>query len=1712
MQGRADPAPITGQLTLEGIPVLGMVDTGASVICMGFNIWWSYRAQWGALKPFEGTVHGAHGKPLQISGKTQHLDLQWGEARGRASFIVIVGLESPPCLIGMDIMRPLRVHIDVTNGTATPAQPNPQTVHLNAAQSQPQQTSEPSPLTAGPPPASKPLEETPSPGASLLPGGTAEPSLTQPQRQKIPLSGAGSLVLPPPEIPPPAIATPSEASLSAPLSPAPPCSANPYTASYARLLQTADIPPESARLVRCHNPWPTEDVLFCPSDTLPALVTGIPALSSGSELWIAVHNHRPEPLQLHSGQNIGVLEVVTLADTPTTSPTHPKKSCQPPLPECLSPLQQQQLNELFHEFSDVFNRGEDDLGNTPLLEHAIETHGPPLRQPYRRQNPAVRRVEMAQVQQMLSNNVIRPLNSPWASPVVMARKKDGSLRFCVDFRQFNAATTKDAHPLPRIDDLLDALHGAKWFSTLDLKSGYWQVPITEQDKAKTTFRTSSGQLFEFNQVPFGLCNAPATFSCLMDRVLAGLHWETCLFYLDDIIVFSSTWEEHLTRLRQVFKRLRHANLKLGADKCTFAAKEVNYLVHRVTEEGLLPDPSLLAAIRDIPPPKTPTEVRSFLGLAGYYWRYVKGFAAIAAPLLALTRKDTVFHWSEDCQTAFDRLKTLLTTSPITAFPDFSQAFCLYTDASTAGLGAILAQVWDGKERIICCASRALNQAEKAYPATKLECLALVWAVAKFRSYLMAMPFEVFTDHYALQWLKTMCTGSALLHRWSAALEEYDFTVHHRPGKVQTHVDRLSRLPVSPAPPEDTLLHVQVDTEEEVRRLTQELHTAMHLGGQALWKLFSDRYSHKAGRRICIEVAHSCPQCQLGSDYRHRLKTTGSIQSKGPWDTLSVDIVGPLPANCRHEFLIVFVDCYSRYTILVPASNHTASMVSDALLRHVLPYFGTPRRLLSDRGREFVGEVWAKLTLSLGIQRLLTSPYHPEGNSINELSHRTINNMLRARLLDGVPSRTWVDKIPGIMLALNAMVHEPHYFSASMIATGREPTLPPDLESDACASPALEDPTSYMEAIKQRLTLTHQQMTPPPAPVTTNPYREGSLIFAMTTPPERTSKLAPRWKGPFVVKRVPNPYQVTYEDGSAWRTIHINHAKPDKAPADGFPAPIPTPEPPKPTLGYLPRSLQRPLSRRPLPPPPHEAATPAGGSPAAAPAAPTAATPPSSRRSACIATNRNSAPRAAPPPPTAPERTNENLRLRRSACLTPKACVIKSHLLSAAPQSHIDIAMARTYPLSLAYNQCLGSKEDPYSFSSLYLEDLQTGKKECLVNIRQLVDALPKAADPTSRLALRGQVTLAGQPCLRHSMRAALWWLLPSDRDFRRTSKVIHFYLAHQGRCVVLRGGNITQPFYESRLRWLPDATPPSPPRAMDCSETPAITPSDSVRPRVFPMENTETSATQATAIADSALPGAPLAMLPTKKCRRRRRRNALQAANENSAPCSAAPVTKDERWANRNSASPRATQHHPEASDPAQISSTSVYCRPSIHSQISPQPPNSTANRNSAFDLGLECRGSVGLYKPAFPDPSQDSAARPLRVNNSGSGLSSLPHLQPYTKPFSGRPARPRMTCPTREAGDAVRQRSGIVYPLLPHAQRPDTHIAIDAALPEAAALGRQDLPPTVLEIGNTSQPEPEPSTRRRASKKPSRKRRRSRSAGVFRPPKRSPSCGHWCE
>ena len=458
-----------------------------------------------------------------------------------------------------------------------------------------------------------------------------------------------------------------------------------------------------------------------------------------------------------------------------------------------------------------------------------------------------------------------------------------------------------------------------------------------------------------------------------------------------------------------------------------------------------------------------------------------------------------------------------------------------------------------------------------------------------------------------------------------------------------------------------------------------------------------------------------------------------------------------------------MDCFSKYTIIIPSSNHTANTISEALMRHVIPYFGTPRRLLSDRGQEFISAIWIKLLHSLGIQQVLTSPYHPEGNVINERNHRTLNNMLRARLLEGPSTKAWVDKVPGIMLTLSAMPHEPHGFSASMVATSREPTLPPDLVSDTSPSSAAENTPEYVETIQRRLQLTHQQMAYPPATPTTNPYQVGNLIFALTTPPERTSKLVPRWKGPYRVCCVPNEYQIVYEDDGLERTIHVNHAKPAKFTAPDLLEPVPPAEVPRPSLGYLPAGLAH---RPPRPCTPPE-------NPSVAPAPP-----------AAPAENSMLSPAAAPanqhPEPAPPHWQSPRLNLEPS-----QAHAILSPPEARPPHSANRSKMARTYPLTIGYNDSMGSKANPLSFTSLRLVDFRNRRSQYLSTMGQLIDALPKTLDIASRFALRGHVARPRQSRLRHSVRAAMWFLLPSDGVFSHSSSSLQYCLTRQGRHVVL---------------------------------------------------------------------------------------------------------------------------------------------------------------------------------------------------------------------------------------------------------------------------------------------------------------------------------------
>ena len=389
-----------------------------------------------------------------------------------------------------------------------------------------------------------------------------------------------------------------------------------------------------------------------------------------------------------------VTDCVKVNMTREDGPVQGKKAPSPPVnldDSILNVDQRRRAESLLVKFRVVFSDSKSTIGRTSLAQHRIDTgDAHPIKQPPRRIPFAMREELDNQVQDMLKQDVIEPSRSPWSSPVVLVRKKDGSTRFCVDYRRLNAVTCKDAHPLPRVDDCLDALSDSRVFSTLDCASGYWQVEVKAEDREKTAFSTGEN-LYHFKVMPFGLTNAPATFQRLMDLVLAGMHWKCCLVYLDDIIVYTKGVEEHLSQLEQVFSCLRAAGLTLKTTKCQLFRDSVTFLGHKVSSQGIGPDPANIEKVKSFPAPRNTSEVQSFLGLASYYRKFVKNFADVAEPLHRLLHKDVKFEWNDACQSAFESLRSSLTRNPVLAYPDFSETFQLQTDASKWAVGAVLSQ-------------------------------------------------------------------------------------------------------------------------------------------------------------------------------------------------------------------------------------------------------------------------------------------------------------------------------------------------------------------------------------------------------------------------------------------------------------------------------------------------------------------------------------------------------------------------------------------------------------------------------------------------------------------------------------------------------------------------------------------------------------------------------------------------------------------------------------------------------------------------------------------------------------------------------------------------------------------------------------------------------------------------------------------------------------
>ena len=471
--------------------------------------------------------------------------------------------------------------------------------------------------------------------------------------------------------------------------------------------------------------------------------------------------------------------------------------------------QAEKARSLLKEYHNIFLLEKHDTGHTKATKHKIvlkDPDTPPFKERFCRIPPPKLDEVRAHLKMMLDAGVIRPSNSPWCNAVVLVRKKDGSLYFCIDFRRLNTLTVKDSHLLPHICKTLESLAGVANYSTIDMNSGFWQVPMDEESKQYIAFTLGSMGLYECESMPFGLCNAPPTFQRLMLNCLGELNLTYCLIYLDDVILFSQMEEEYLEWMRVVFDRFREHGLKLKPSKCEVFKTEINYLAHHVSKRVVLPSKKNLEAIAQCLPPGTYTKVKSFVGLVGHYRHFIKGFAHIAAPLYDLTSGENKDKKSEhldlppEAREAFDCLKAACLQAPILAFPDFDKPFLLETDASGKGLGAVLSQKQsDGRYHPIAYASCIMNETEQRYHSNKQEFLALNWAVTEqFHEYLSPYgknrnEFVVWTDNNPLTYIFSSANLDAVGQRWVAQLASYNFTLEYQKGKDNTVADFLSHL-------------------------------------------------------------------------------------------------------------------------------------------------------------------------------------------------------------------------------------------------------------------------------------------------------------------------------------------------------------------------------------------------------------------------------------------------------------------------------------------------------------------------------------------------------------------------------------------------------------------------------------------------------------------------------------------------------------------------------------------------------------------------------------------------------------------------------------------------------------------------------------------------------------------------------------------------------
>lgn len=780
--------------------------------------------------------------------------------------------------------------------------------------------------------------------------------------------------------------------------------------------------------------------------------------------------------------------------------THDLESNEEPQDLCngLLELSKDQADRLAEFLSKELPEAPTKPGMTNLVEHKIDVgNHSPIKQRYYMVSPKVLEAIISEIEQMLKDDVIEKSKSGWSNPIVMIKKADMTYRFCLDFRKLNAVTKKDAYPLPLMDSILNKLRNGRYISKIDLHKGFLQIPLHPDSRELTAFTVPGRGLFQFKRMPFGLTNSPATFQRLLDSLIGPEMEPYCFAYLDDIIIVTSTFEEHLDWLHRVLDKIKNAGLKINNAKCEFCTSQVRYLGFIVDEKGLSVDPDKLSPVVNYPVPRNIKELQRFLGMASWYRRFIAGYATIASPLNKLLSKKHSWKWEEDQQLAFEKLRVMLTEAPILSRPNFDETFVLQTDASNVGIGAVLTQTINNVEYVIAYASRSLTMAEQNYSTTEKECLAVVWAIQKFRGYLEGYEFKVITDHSSLLWLDKLKNPTGRLARWSLALLDYRFQIYHRKGANHRVPDALSRIPAAESPdestPVDENLYLAEDAlgswymrkflsvtefperyptwriidknlyfyrpdkvvfpdeedlnkwklvppDEDRNQILCEVHNdpqSGHLGTEKTYKKLALRYFWPGAYNDIYEYVKRCETClRCKVDQRVPPGLLGHRVVENPWVVVCADIMGPLPrSKSGYQYILVFQDAFSKWIEIAPLRSANGKTISKSFSNLILNRYGTPKVLITDNGTEFVNGTIESLTQEYGIHHSTTPLYHPQANPVER-----VNRVLKTMIISYIDQdhRSWDLHLMEFQFAYNNAHHSSLKTTPAFLNYGRYP--------------------------------------------------------------------------------------------------------------------------------------------------------------------------------------------------------------------------------------------------------------------------------------------------------------------------------------------------------------------------------------------------------------------------------------------------------------------------------------------------------------------------------------------------------------------------------------------------------------------------------------------------------------------------------------------------